>query len=140
MKRSHSPLLLAKFALVILTFVLVALCFVGCDLWSAAQQMAGASGCTHPNMKFFPYTAPKCDEMGNKDVYACPDCQRYFLDAEGKIYCKCDPSDNGREYDADILDDGVRVSCRKCGASRLIPTDSRLGAHAFLNADSLTLE
>ena len=62
------------------------------------------------------------------------------LDAEGKIYCKCDPSDNGREYDADILDDGVRVSCRKCGASRLIPTDSRLGAHAFLNADSLTLE
>lgn len=62
------------------------------------------------------------------------------LDAEGKIYCKCDPSDNGREYDADILEDGVRVSCRKCAASRLIPTDSRLGAHAFLNADSLTLE
>ena len=62
------------------------------------------------------------------------------LDAEGKIYCKCAPEDNGREYDAEILPDGIRVSCRKCGASRIIPTDSRLGAHAFLNADSLTLE
>lgn len=62
------------------------------------------------------------------------------LDAEGKIYCKCDPADNGRQYDAEILNDGVKVTCRKCGASRLIPTDSRLGAHAFLNADSLHLE
>ena len=43
-------------------------------------------------------------------------------------------------YDADVTADGIRVSCRKCGASRIIPTDSRLGAHAFLNADSLTLE
>ncbi len=62
------------------------------------------------------------------------------LDAEGKIFCKCDPADNGREYDAEILDEGVRVSCRKCGASRMIPTDSRLSAHAFLNADALHLE
>ncbi len=62
------------------------------------------------------------------------------LDAEGKIYCKCDPADNGRQYDAEILDDGVKVTCRKCGASRLIPTDSNLGAHAFLNADALYLE
>lgn len=62
------------------------------------------------------------------------------LDAEGKIYCKCDPTDNGREYDAEILDEGVRVCCRKCAASRLIPTDSHLGAHAFLNSDALYLE
>lgn len=62
------------------------------------------------------------------------------LDAEGKIFCKCDPHDNGREYDAEVLDDGVRVSCRKCAASRLIPTDSHLSAHAFLNADALYLE
>ena len=62
------------------------------------------------------------------------------LDAEGKIYCKCDPSDNGRQYDAEVLDDAVRVTCRKCGASRTIPTDSSLSAHAFLNADSLYLE
>ncbi len=62
------------------------------------------------------------------------------LDAEGKIFCKCDPTENGRQYDADILDDGILVSCRKCAASRLIPTDSHLGAHAFLNADALHLE
>lgn len=62
------------------------------------------------------------------------------LDAEGKIFCKCDPTDNGRQYDAEVQEDGVLVSCRKCGASRLIPTDSCLGAHAFLNADALHLE
>jgi DNA-directed RNA polymerase subunit RPC12/RpoP len=62
------------------------------------------------------------------------------LDAEGKIFCKCAPEDNGRQYDAEILNDGVKVTCRKCGATRLIPTDSRLGAHAFLNADALYLE
>ena len=62
------------------------------------------------------------------------------MDAEGKIYCKCDAEDDERQYDAEILSDGVRVTCRKCGASRLIPTDSNLGAHAFLNADALYLE
>ncbi len=62
------------------------------------------------------------------------------MDAEGKIYCKCAPTDNGRQYDAEILEDGVRVTCKKCAASRLIPTDSRLSAHAFLNADALHLE
>lgn len=62
------------------------------------------------------------------------------LDAEGKIFCKCATDDDGREYDAEVTNEGVRVTCRKCGASRLIPTDSRLGAHAFLNADALYLE
>lgn len=62
------------------------------------------------------------------------------LDAEGKIFCKCAKEENGRQYDAEILEDGVRVTCRKCAATRLIPTDSRLGAHAFLNADALYLE
>ncbi len=62
------------------------------------------------------------------------------LDAEGKIFCKCDPKDNGRAYDAEVTDDGVQVSCRKCGASRLIPTDSSISAHAFLNSDALYLE
>jgi len=62
------------------------------------------------------------------------------LDAEGKIFCKCDPADNGRQYDAEITDQGVCVSCRKCLASRLIPTDSSLSAHAFLNSDALYLK
>ena len=62
------------------------------------------------------------------------------LDAEGKIFCKCHKDDNGRQYEAEILSDGVKVTCKKCGASRLIPTDSRLGAHAFLHSDALYLE
>ena len=62
------------------------------------------------------------------------------LDAEGKIFCKCDPNDEERDYDVDVTNEGVRVTCRKCGATRLVPTDSRLGAHAFLNADALYLE
>lgn len=62
------------------------------------------------------------------------------MDAEGKIFCRCAPEENGRAYTAEILNDGVCVSCKKCGASRLIPTDSRLSAHAFLNADALYLE
>ena len=62
------------------------------------------------------------------------------MDAEGKIYCKCSTDDNGRAYEAEITPEGVCVSCKKCGASRVIPTDSRLSAHAFLNADALYLE
>lgn len=62
------------------------------------------------------------------------------MDAEGKIYCRCAPDDNGREYHASVTADGVEVSCTKCGAHRTIPTDSRLSAHAFLNADALHLE
>jgi hypothetical protein len=78
------------------------------------------------------------------------------LDAEGKIYCHChadpalgQPNDsgdygewNGEEsrYEAEITDGGIKLTCRLCGASRMIPTDSMLSAHAFLNADSLHLE
>ena len=76
------------------------------------------------------------------------------LEAEGKIYCKCHPepeggapvsfdnedlSDEGK-YEAEITDDGIKITCLDCGASRTIPTDSMLGAHAFLNCDKLYLE
>lgn len=67
------------------------------------------------------------------------------LDAEGKIYCKCHPKDapesgEERTYDVEITEEGILVRCQTCGASRLIPTDSGLSAHAFLNADALYLE
>lgn len=60
------------------------------------------------------------------------------LDAEGKISCKC-PQGEG-EYEVEVLDDCIRVSCKRCGATRDIPTDSMLSAHAFLHCDSLYLE
>ena len=61
------------------------------------------------------------------------------LDEEGKIFCRCAP-DEEHEYDAEILAGGVKVSCRKCGASHVVPTDSMTGAHDFLHADALYLK
>ena len=61
------------------------------------------------------------------------------LDEEGKIKCHCGEAD-AREYDAEILPEGVRVTCKRCGATKLLPTDSLLDAHEFLNCDSLELE
>lgn len=60
------------------------------------------------------------------------------LEAENKIYCNCD--DKKGDYKVEMLEDGIRVFCEKCGASRVIPTDSLLGAHAFLTCDRLILE
>lgn len=60
------------------------------------------------------------------------------LDAENKIFCRCKPGEG--DFEAEVESDGIRVTCKNCGASRLIPTDSLLGAHAFLNCDSLHLE
>ena len=61
------------------------------------------------------------------------------LDAEGRIHCRCAEGEEG-DYDAEICADGVKVTCNRCGATKLIPTDSMIGAHEFLNADSLELE
>ena len=61
------------------------------------------------------------------------------LDEEGKIRCRC-REDEEREYDAEILPEGVRVTCRSCGATKLLPTDSLLAAHDFLHCDFLELE
>ncbi|MBE6668141.1 MAG: hypothetical protein E7607_07535 [Ruminococcaceae bacterium] len=61
------------------------------------------------------------------------------LDEEGRIRCKCADGSSG-EYDAEIQKEGIRVSCAKCGATKLIPTDSLISASEFLNADSLELE
>ena len=76
------------------------------------------------------------------------------LDAEGKIYCRCHPDpaegasaaeasddhgDQASRYEAEVTDEGIKLTCRLCGASTVIPTDSMLSAHAFLNADSVHL-
>ena len=61
------------------------------------------------------------------------------LDEEGKIFCKC-PPDGEHEYDAEILPEGVRVTCKKCGATHLVPTGSMTEAHEFLHCDALYLK
>jgi hypothetical protein len=62
------------------------------------------------------------------------------LDAEGKIYCRCEKNDGEGDYEVDVTPAGVTVTCRKCGAAKTLPAGSLLEAHDFLNADSLTLE
>ncbi len=61
------------------------------------------------------------------------------LDEEGKIYCRCGEGEE-REYDAEILSEGVRVTCRRCGASTLIPAGSVTEAQSFLECDALHLK
>ena len=65
------------------------------------------------------------------------------LDAEGKIYCRCeregDDATEG-EYEVEMLPEGIKVSCKKCGAKKIIPSNSLINAHDFLNCDSLYLE
>lgn len=71
------------------------------------------------------------------------------LDAEGKIFCRCPHKESNNDgvgdpnqssIEAEVTSDGILVRCTKCGASRLLPADSMLSAHAFLNADALYLE
>lgn len=57
----------------------------------------------------------------------------------GDIHCRCEGG-ICRDCDAELLDGGIKVTCRDCGAKTFIPTDSLVKAHDFLNSDSLTLE
>ena len=61
------------------------------------------------------------------------------LDAEGRIRCRCEEGVE-REYEIDFLKTAMRVTCKQCGASKEIPTESLIDAHEFLNADELILE
>lgn len=61
------------------------------------------------------------------------------LDDEGKIFCKC-PPDTKRNFEVTIRPEGVLVTCAECGAHKLIPVNSFIQAHDFLNCDELHLE
>ena len=65
-------------------------------------------------------------------------------DAEGKIYCKCPRSEGDTnfegDYEIEMLPEGIKINCKRCGAQKIIPSNSLISAHDFLNCDSLTLE
>jgi len=65
------------------------------------------------------------------------------LDAEQAIICSCnrngESGDAEREYEAEVLDDCIRVTCSSCHDHADIPTDTLMGAYDFLNATSLEL-
>ncbi len=61
------------------------------------------------------------------------------LDDEGKIYCGCGDGEEG-DYELEMTRDGLMISCKRCGASKTVPTNSIIQATEFLNADELRLE
>ena len=65
------------------------------------------------------------------------------LDAEGKIFCKCNKDISEKSegnYEVEMVANGIKVSCKDCGAQKIIPSNSLINAHEFLNCESLTLE
>lgn len=61
------------------------------------------------------------------------------LDAEGRINCLCENDGEG-DYELEFLPDAVRISCKRCGASATLPTNSLIDAYEILGADSLELK
>ena len=61
------------------------------------------------------------------------------FDEEGNIECLC-PEDTEGDYEIEFCSDGVKVSCKKCGASKLISANSLIDAHNFLTSDKLILK
>ncbi len=91
------------------------------------------------------------EELGDSQVLDVVSYIVRELDAEGKIYCKCypegrEPLEDGlldredSEYEIEVKESSIVVSCKVCGAKREIATDSMLTAHAFLNSEFLKLE
>ena len=60
------------------------------------------------------------------------------LSEDGKIYCNC--KDSQGDYDCEIFDDHVTVSCKKCQASIDIDITSTSRAYDFLHAEELRLK
>lgn len=64
------------------------------------------------------------------------------LDEDKAIRCSCNRNDDAgedREYEVEVLDSCIRVSCSVCGDYVDIPTDTLIGAYDFLGATSLEL-
>ena len=61
------------------------------------------------------------------------------LDSEGRINCLCENDGEG-DYELEFLPDAVRISCKRCGASATLPTNSLIDAYEILGADSLELK
>jgi len=60
------------------------------------------------------------------------------LEQEGEITCNC-PDRHG-EYEVDILDDCVRITCKNCRAKADIPAGSTISANAFLHCTHIDLK
>lgn len=63
------------------------------------------------------------------------------LQEEHKIFCNCEDVEEGfGDYSIEVLEDGVLVRCSRCGASKVVPTDSFTVAEPYIHSDNLILE
>lgn len=56
---------------------------------------------------------------------------------EGKVKCDCD---GAGDYDVEIFDDHLTVTCKHCGCHADVPTTSVVAANDFLACDELVLK
>ena len=61
------------------------------------------------------------------------------LDEEGKIKCRCADGVEG-DYELEFLQEGIRITCKNCGAKKTVETASLIQAYEFINTDLLELE
>ena len=57
---------------------------------------------------------------------------------EGKVKCGC--TDPTGDYDVEIFDDHLTVTCKECGCRADVPTTSVVAANDFLACDELVLK
>ena len=81
----------------------------------------------------------KSDYYANPEVIEIVTYMLRELDEEGKIECNC--QNNGEsDYELEFFDNTARISCKRCGCKKELPTDSLMAAHDLMNVDKLTLE
>ena len=85
-----------------------------------------------------PAPSKKCDANGCECDANEEKCGEHHCECDAKCDAEC--GEGERCYDVEFTSDGILVKCAECGASRVVPTDSLLSAHAFLNCDALYLE
>ena len=78
--------------------------------------------------------------MSDPEVEAIVTYMVKELDAEGRIRCNCPEGEDEGDYEIEFIENAIRVTCKKCGASADIPTGSLIDAHEFLYADELVLK
>ena len=61
------------------------------------------------------------------------------LDEEGKIRCRCE-GEGEKNYELEMTETGLLISCPDCGASKLVSTSSLIEAYDFIHTDELILE
>lgn len=87
----------------------------------------------------FDQVRKKSDSFANPEAMEIITYMLRELDDEGKIECNC-PKDAEGDYELEFFENTAKISCKRCGCERVLPTDSIIAAHELMNLDKLKLE